>query len=142
MYFISCLMCGLDRYVGKVVYPDWYMASIVGLTNDGIATWSHLSCRTPDRFVVSPVALRILVAAAGSGALPRPGSLQELCRGMIRSVATTRRITGVLQRQDLRTLRGSGPKISKISPQMFRMKIVHTSGTFFENVRKQVETYF
>ena len=29
-----------------------------------------------------------------------------------------------------------GPKIPKISPQMFRTKIVHTSGTFFENVRK------
>ena len=35
-----------------------------------------------------------------------------------------------------------GPKIPKLSTQMFRTKIVHTSGTLFEIVRKKVENYF
>ena len=34
-----------------------------------------------------------------------------------------------------------GPKIQKISPQMFRTKIVHTSGTFFEFFLKNIEKY-
>ena len=35
-----------------------------------------------------------------------------------------------------------GPKIPPKSPQMFRTKIVHTSGTVFEVSRTNVETYF
>ena len=35
-----------------------------------------------------------------------------------------------------------GPKIPKISHPMFRTKISHTSGTIFENVRKNVEKCF
>ena len=49
---------------GKVVYPDWYVEPIVRSTHDGTVTRSHLACRTPDRYVVSPVASRIIVAGA------------------------------------------------------------------------------
>ena len=35
-----------------------------------------------------------------------------------------------------------GPTIPKLSPQMFRTKIVYTSGTFFETIWKNVETFF
>ena len=34
------------------------------------------------------------------------------------------------------------PQIPKLFPQMFRMKTVHTSGTFFENVPNNVEHFF
>ena len=34
------------------------------------------------------------------------------------------------------------PEIPKISPQMFRTKIVHTSGSFFEIFRKNIEKKF
>ena len=71
----------MDRYVGKVIYPNLYVESIVRWTHDGIVTRSHLSCRTPGRCVVSPVASQIIVAEAGSGALRRLEAVQERCRG-------------------------------------------------------------
>ena len=51
-------------------------------TQARIATRCHLSCRIPDRYVVSPVASWIIVAESGSGALQRLGPLQK--RGRIR----------------------------------------------------------
>ena len=76
----------MDRDVGKVVDPDRYAESNGMKTHDRIVTRSHISCLIPDRYVVSPVASRILVVGSGSEALQRPGALQEYCRGRIRSI--------------------------------------------------------
>ena len=65
----------MEGYVGKVVNSDWYMESIVRWTHYGIVTRSHLSCRIPDRYVVSLVASRINVAGAASRSIT--GALQE-----------------------------------------------------------------
>ena len=53
---LSWLVCGIDRYVGMVVYPDWFVESIDMRIPHLQYAWPSRGRTyiTPDRYVVSP----------------------------------------------------------------------------------------
>ena len=73
--------------MGKIVYPDCYVELIVRTTHDEIVARSHSTCRISDHYVDSPVASRIIVAGAGSGALQRRRRVAETGSGASQRLA-------------------------------------------------------
>ena len=93
---------GMDRCAGKVISPDCYKEQIAMWTQD-FFTRSHLSCRIPDRFVLSHAASRIIGVGTGSRPLQHgtvTRALQEQDQDRCSVQESYRNSTGALQRQD------------------------------------------